>query len=270
MERARRTIHGLLLPVLAVCVAVAGTAACGNKQLIPQGVTQPDRYLFDRATAELKDDNWMNARTYFQQIVDNYPQSPLRPDAKLGVGDTYLGENTVESVVLAAAEYKDFLAFYPTHARADYAQYKLAMSHFSKMRAPQRDQSETREAIKEFDVFFERYPNSALIPEVKQKWREARDRLTEADYLVGVYYFKAKWWTGAIERFKAVLKEDPEFTLRDGVYYYLAESLIERGARADKEREAEALPYFERLLAEFKESEFLLEARKRVEELKAQ
>ena len=59
-------------------------------------------------------------------------------------------------------------------------------------------------------------------------------------------------------------------TLRDGVYYYLAESLIERGARADKEREAEALPYFERLLAEFKESEFLLEARKRVEELKAQ
>jgi outer membrane protein assembly factor BamD len=256
--------------VLGLCGAIGGAAACGKKQVIPQGVTQPDRYLFDRANAELKDKNWTNARTYFQQIVDNYPQSPLRPDAKLGVGDTYLGENTVESVVLAAAEYKDFLAFYPTHPRADYAQYKLAMSHFSKMRAPQRDQSETREALKEFDVFFERYPGSTLIPEVKQKWREARDRLTESEYLVGVHYFKRKWWPGAIARFRQVLKEDPEFTLRDGVYYYLAESIIERGARTDKEKEAEALPYFERLLTEFKESEFLEPARKRVEELKAQ
>jgi outer membrane protein assembly factor BamD len=212
----------------------------------------------------------VNARTYFQQIVDNYPQSPIRPDAKLGVADTYLGENTIESVVLAAAEYKDFLAFYPTHSRADYAQYKLAMSHFSKMRAAQRDQSETREAIKEFDVFFERYPGSPLAPEVRQKWRDARDRLTESEYLVGVFYFKTKWWTGAIARFKQILKDDPEFTTRDGVYYHLAESIIERGARTDKEKEAEALPYFECLLAEFKESEFVLRARKRVEELKAQ
>jgi outer membrane protein assembly factor BamD len=259
-----------LLSVLALSALAVAVPACGQKQLIPQGVTQPDRYLFDRANAELKDENWANARTYFQQIVDNYPQSPLRPDAKLGVADTYLGEDTVESVVLAAAEYKDFLAFYPTHPRADYAQYKLAMSHFSKMRAPQRDQSETREAIREFDVFFERYPESALVPEVKKKWREARDRLTESEYLVGVFYFKQKWWAGAIPRFKQILKEDPEFTGRDGVYYYLAESIIERGARTDKDKEAEALPYFERLLAEFKESEFLPDARKRVEELKAQ
>jgi outer membrane protein assembly factor BamD len=172
--------------------------------------------------------------------------------------------------VLAAAEYRDFLAFYPTHPRADYAQYKLAMSHFQKMRAPARDQSETREAIKEFDVFFERYPDSPLIPEVKAKWREARDRLTESEYLVGVFYFKSKWWPGAIERFKRILKEDPNFTLRDGVYYHLAEALIERGARTDKEREAEALPYFERLLAEFMESEYLADAMRRVEELKNQ
>lgn len=239
-------------------------ACTGNKNIIPQGVTQPDRYLFDRANEAMKDKNWMNARTYFQQIIDNYPQSPFRPDSKLGVGDAHLGENTVESVVLAASEFREFLTFYPTHARADYAQYKLAMSHFTKMRAAQRDQSETREAIKEFDTFFERYPNSPLLPEVKQKWREARDRLTEADYLVGVFYFRSRWYPGAIPRFRQILAEDPGFSRRDGVYYYLAESL----ARTDKK--PEALPYFERLLAEFTESEFLLETRKRVEELKAQ
>ena len=54
------------------------------------------------------------------------------------------------------------------------------MSHFRQMRAAERDQTETRAALKEFDVFFERYANSALTPEVKQNWCVARDRLSES------------------------------------------------------------------------------------------
>ncbi len=251
-----------------LCVCALVTACGGKKQLIPKGVTQADKYLFDRANTELQEKHWTNARTYFQQIVDNYPQSPFRPDAKLGVGDAYLGENTAESVVLAQNEFKEFLSFYPTNPRADYAQYKLAMSHFSKMRAPQRDQTETRDALKEFDLFFERYPESSLTPEVKPKWREARDRLSESQYLVGVFYLKSRWYTGAIARFRQILMEDPQFSKRDGLYFYLGEALIERGKKTDKK--AEALPYFERVLSEFKDGEFAEEARKRIEALKAQ
>ena len=70
------------------------------------------------------------------QIVDTYTQSPYRPDAKLGIGDTYLGEGTAEALVLALNEFREFLAFFPTNARADYAQYKLGMVHFRQMRAP--------------------------------------------------------------------------------------------------------------------------------------
>ena len=69
--------------------------------------------------------------------------------AKLGVGDTYLGEGTSQSLVLAIAEFREFLTFYPTNPRADYAQYKLALAHYRQMRAPQRDQTETRAALKE-------------------------------------------------------------------------------------------------------------------------
>ncbi len=131
----------------------------------------------------MKNEEWINAREYFRQVVDGYPQSPVRPDSKLGVGDSYLGEGSAESLVLAAQEFREFLTFYPTNPRADYAQYKLAMSHHEQMRAPERDQTETREALKEFEIFFERYANSPLAPEVKQRWREARDRLSEASYL---------------------------------------------------------------------------------------
>jgi len=250
--------------LIVLFLLVLASACAGKKSSIPPGTAQPDKFLLDRGNEELKGENWLASREYFRQIVDNYPQSPLRPDAKLGVGDTYLGEGTTEALVLAANEFREFLTFYPTSPRADYAQYKLAMSHYRQMRAPERDQSETKEAIKEFEVFFQRYPNSPLTPEVKKQWREARDRLSEASYRVGLFYFRSRWYPGAIDRFREVLKEDPGYTRRDAVYYYLAESF----ARTDKK--AEAIPYFERLLKEFDQSEYRADAQKRLEELKAQ
>jgi outer membrane protein assembly factor BamD len=240
-------------------------AGCGGKgNVVPTNTANPDRFLFDRGTKALSERKWSNAREYFRQVVDNYPNSPHRPDAKLGVGDTYLGEKTSESLVLSANEYREFLTFYPTNPRADYAQYKLAMTHFEQMRAPERDQTETQAALREFQIFFDRYPMSPLIGEVRMKWREARDRLSRAEFRVGFHYYRIKWYVGAIPRFRRVLEEDPGYSGRDEVYFYLAESL----ARTDKK--AEAIPYFQRLLTEFDASEHLEDAKRRLEELKSQ
>jgi outer membrane protein assembly factor BamD len=238
-------------------------AACANRADAPApSGAQPDQFLFERGNAALKEREWVNARTYYQQIVDGYPQSPVRPDAKLGMGDAYLGENSPDSLVNAANEFREFLQFYPTHQRADYAQYKLAMTHAVQMRAADRDQSETRAALAEFEVFFQKFPNSPLTPEVKQQWRIARDRLSENSFRIGMTYFRQRWYPGAIDRFREVLRDDPEFSERDKVYFHLAESL----ARTDKP--AEAVPYFERLLAEFEQSEYLEDAKQRLAQIK--
>jgi len=256
-----------LWPVALVLVLAASTACGGKRSGIPANTANPDRFLFDRGNAALKDGKWLDAREYFRQVVDNYPQSPVRPDAKLGVGDSFLGEKSTESLVLAANEYREFLTFYPRHDRADYAQYKLAMSHFMQMRAPERDQTETVSALKEFQTFFATYPNSKLAGEVRMKWREARDRLSRAEFRVGLHYFRVRWCPGAIPRFRGVLKDDPQFSGRDEVYFYLAECL----ARTDKETgRAEAIPLLERLLTEFSQSEHAEDAKKRLDELKAQ
>ena len=240
--------------------------ACAShtRGLVPPGTTDPDKFLFDRGSVALNAKKWLTAREFFKQVVETYTQSPYRPDAKLGIGDTYLGEGTSEALVLAINEFREFLTFYPTNPRADYAQYKLAIAHFKQMRAPQRDQTETREAIKEFDSFVERYPQSKLLPEVQAKLREARDRLDDSDYQVGFFYFRNRWYPGAIDRLRALLKRDPGYTRRDAAYFYLGEALIKR------QLQAEALPYFEKLVQEFEQSEYLDDARKRIAELKAQ
>jgi outer membrane protein assembly factor BamD (BamD/ComL family) len=111
------------------------------------------------------------------------------------------------------------------------------------------------------------------MPEVKQNWRIARDRLSESSYRVGFQYYRRRWWPGAIDRFKEVLMEDAGFTGKDRLYFYLADSL--RGQYLDNpaqnaDKKAEAIPYYQRVLTEYPMSELRVEAEQRLQELKAQ
>ena len=273
--RGRLRSCGVLL--LAVAAAL-GPACASAPRRPPPGTLEPDKFLFERGTEELNDKDWFTAREYFRQLVDSYPQSPYRGDAKLGVGDTFLGEGTAEAYVLGINEFREFLSYYPTHSRADYAQFKLGMAHYYQMRGPMRDQTETLEAIKELTTFVERYPRtcppgtssgalrqcSDLLPEAQKRLREARDRLGDHELGVGLQYFRQKWYPGAIERLKPLLDRDPQFSHRDAALFYLAESFDKVG------RPAEALPYYDRLLKEFEQSEFLQRAEVRAAAIRTQ
>jgi outer membrane protein assembly factor BamD len=255
--------HLSVLAAVVLLAALVGGCASGSAKKPPTGTPNPDKFLFDRGTENLNNHRWAVAREYFRQLVDTYPQSTYREDGKLGVGDTYMGEHSAESFVLAINEFREFLNFYPQSKRAHYAQYKLGMAHFSQMRDPMRDQTESREAIRELDVFVNRYPDSMFHDEAKQHLREARDRLDTWDLQVGIQYYKFRWYAGAIGRLEPLIKDDPEFTNRDAAYYYLGESFLKF------KQDARALPVFERLVKEFEKSEYLEAAKKRVAELKA-
>ena len=83
---------------------------------------------------------------------------------------------------------------------------------------------------------------------------------------MGLFYLRIKWWSGAIARFKPLVEgpsPDPGYTRKDAVYFNLADAL----EKSDKA--AEALPYYERLVKEFEQSQYLVEAKRRIELLKA-
>jgi outer membrane protein assembly factor BamD len=261
-------MHKAQLCLLALATVLSlGLAGCASSGAVSVAPNEADKVLLERGNEALAAKKWITARQYFSKLLEGYPQSPFRADAKLGVGDSYLGENNTASFVYAVNEYREFLAFYPTNLRADYAQYQLGMVHLRQMLGPQRDQTETKEAIHEFQTFLDRYPNSPMLPEAKKRLREAKDRLADGELQVGTFYLHVKFYPGAIPRLRGLLDSDPEYSRKDAVYFYLAESLEKSGTAAGK---AEALPYYERLVKEFETSEFLEEARKRIELLKTE
>ena len=254
--------------LIGLVAAMLTMTACGGREVEIPALTEADadQILFERGSQALTDEAWSTAREYFVQIRDNYPQSPLRAQARLGVIESYEGEGTEVAYLSALNELREFLRLYPpTHELAPRAQFKLGMVYFNQMRRPERDQSETRAAVAEFEAFVEQYAEFAdppLLAEARARLREARDRLSDANFMVGHFYYRLRYYPGAIDRFREILDEDPGYTRRDAVYFHLADSL------ATTDRGPEALPLFERLISEFPATEYLEDANLRIAELK--
>ena len=267
----RRPMKAAGLPVPGASILAAATlalTACGGGAVVIPALTEADadQILFERGTQALTEEAWSTAREYFVQIRDNYPQSPLRAQARLGIVDSYEGEGTDVAYLSALTELREFLRLYPpTHELAPEAQLKLGMVYFNQMRRPERDQTETRSAITELETFVEQYAEFAgpqLLAEARARLRDARDRLSDSNFLVGRFYYRLRYYPGAIDRFREILDEDPGYTRRDAVYFHLADSL------ATTDRGPEALPLFERLVSEFPTTEYLEDASLRIAELK--
>ncbi len=248
--------------VLGLALVLAACGSSGNPRLPAPGELGADKFLFDRGQEALEKHRWLDAREYFRRLIDTYPGSEHRRDAKIGLGDSYLGEGRTDSLILAANEFREFLTFFPLAPKADYAQYRLAICHARQMLSPERDQTATLAALQEAETFLRNYPQSAYRPEVLKMQRQARDRLSEAEYLVGVLYFRLRSYAGAVARFEALLVADPEYSGRDGVYFYLGEAFVKGGDTATARR------WYERLMKEFAQSDYLDEARTRVAALK--
>ncbi|HYN07880.1 MAG TPA: outer membrane protein assembly factor BamD [Vicinamibacterales bacterium] len=258
----------------ALYLLVASVGCASAPPLPAAGSVDADKFLFDRGSKALAEKKWLNAREYFRRLVDTYPGSPFRADAKLGIGDAYLGEGRSDSIVLAANEFREFLTFFPLSGRADYAQYKLAVAQMRQMLGPERDQTATKSALAELDRFLQGYPNSPLRPEVEKLRREARDRLSESEFRVGLFSYRSRNYGGAVARFTALLKDDPEYTFRDGAYFYLAETYLkalenpQTPAPMQEQIRKDAIALYEKLVAEFKTSEYLERANNRLAEFK--
>ena len=132
--RTAPVVRILRVPAWATLLLLVTSACASSDNPLPLGAAGADLALYELGMEALEERRWLPAREYFAAVVDNYPQSVVRPDAMLGIGDTYYGEGSVATYLQAINEFEQFLSFFPLHLRADYAQYKLGMAHYDQMR----------------------------------------------------------------------------------------------------------------------------------------
>jgi outer membrane protein assembly factor BamD len=248
---------------LAGLVGALLLAGCGAKDPdIATLSSRSDRVIWEAGSEAMENRHWENARQHFRRIIESFPQSEYGPPARLAMGDAYFREGGIANYILATAAYREFLRIFPSHARADYAQFQAAESVFAQKHSPDRDQSPTRSALEEYQRLLDLYPDSQYAETARARIQDCRQSLARAEFLAGYFYQRTRRvYRAAIARYEGLLEEYPDYERIDEVLFRLAQALFAQ------KRVAEALPRLGRLLEEFPDSEFADDAKELAETL---
>jgi outer membrane protein assembly factor BamD len=249
-------------PVLGAALALPILSCAHGGIDVASLSSSNDEVVWAAGVKALEKKNWENARQHFKRIVEGFPQSEHAPEARLNLAEAYFEEGGTANLILAIAQYRDFLTLFPSHPRADYAQFRTAEAYFKQKNSPDRDQDPTIKALAEYQRLLDVYPQSNLIEKARGRIHECREILARAEFLAGYFYQRTRQaWRAATLRYQVILKDYPDYSRTDEVLFRMAECYAAAG------RMGEALPLLDRLLREYPQSEFAVDARKLNDEL---
>ncbi len=252
-RRAQR-LAGRLGALAAAVALLSALPACrhGGQADIATLTAGSDEVLWQAATKDIAKKRYEVGRQYLNRIIEGFPNSSHQPDARLLLADSYFNEGGMANYILAATHYREFGNLYPSHPKADYAQFQVAECYFKQRLSPDRDQTNTEKALEEFERFEELHPESPLMEEAKTRIAQCRWSLARADFLVGYFYQRTrKFYRAAIQRYESLLTSYPDYAQMDEVLFRLSECLVLSG------RAPEALPHLSKLIDSYPSSRWL-------------
>jgi outer membrane protein assembly factor BamD len=223
-----------------------------------------DRVLFEEAAKEVRKGHHDTGRLLFATIINTYPDSAFLPLAKLAIADSFFLEGTTSSLIQAAQAYQDWLTFFPTDPLADDASLKVAEAEMRQMGLSDRDISHARKAELRLKVLLQQYPGSPLRTTVEARLAEVQENLAMHNLQIARFYYDVKYSTGkgglkgAQSRLKEIVDKYPCFSFNDEVFYRLASTYQQ------EEEPDEAARYYQKLVQEFPESEFIEKAQEQL------
>jgi outer membrane protein assembly factor BamD len=237
---------------------------CHKKRLeITPAQTTSDESLYKLGEQLIKKDP-ERARLYLRQVIDSYPKSFYAQRAKLAIANSYFDKGDESSMILAAAEYREFINLFPYSPSASFAQYRIAMTFFTKILSPGRDQNKTVQALNEFKKVVSQYPLSEEAKQAQQRIKECEQKLAQHTFIIAKFYYRRMAYKASSTRLVEILTNYPDFSKLDQVYFYLADSYA-RWGKTD-----ESLPFFTKLITDYPQSAWAKKAQKRLKEIEAQ
>lgn len=259
MNRHSKTALGLAILFLILLTLISSCHKKKPLEIAPE-IASSDEALYKVGEQVIKKDT-EKGLLYLRQLIDSFPRSFYAQRAKLLIADTYFNKGDESNMLLASAEYREFIRSYPYSPSAAYCQYQIAMSYYKKAFKPGRDQSKTIQALEEFKKVIANYPASDQARAAEEKIKDCEQRLAEHTFIIGNTYFTQKAYLAAIDRLKEIMTSYPAFTKMDLVYYLLGECYF------IIKKYDEAVPYFRKVVSDYAQSRKARTAQDRLKEI---
>ena len=249
---------------IAVLVLVSGCASGARKpdKITQELLTSPKEVLFEKGKGLFDKKKFDQGRKYLNFVFETYPNEKEGRQALLLVADSYFRQGGATGYTEARFRYRDYLNRYPGAPQRDYARYQFALCYDKEHEKSDRDQTSTREALQQYRVLLQEFPNSTYVTVALERIRRLTDALADHEFGVGYFYIRKGAPGAALGRFTAIEQRFPDYAAKDRLFYYEAEALRRLG------RAEEASRYYSRVIEEFPASEFAKMARGRAAKIR--
>jgi outer membrane protein assembly factor BamD len=202
-----------LVVVMAAGIALSGCASTTLPSFASifggedKNAIQPDEpadKLYNEGLTHLQKKEYSPAAKKFEEVDRQHPYSEWGRKSLLMSAYAYYEEGKYDETAQAATRY---VTLHPGSPDAAYAAYLAAASYYDQIPDITRDQARTEKALKALEEVVRKYPDSQYAETARQKVGVARDQLAGKEMLIGRYYLERRNYTGAINRFKAVVTQ---------------------------------------------------------------
>lgn len=139
----------------------------------------------------------------------------------------------------ASTLFKQFIQTYPESAFAEECLFMMGFCDYKASPKARLDQQVTDRALSEFQLYLNRYPNSARKEKINGYMDELRDKLSYKAYLNARNYYLREYYKAAAISLQNCLKDFPGSRYREEIMYMLFVSKYEMAVNSVEEKKLE-------------------------------
>lgn len=230
-------------------------SSCGEyHQIVKSG---DYNLMYDKAREYYNKGDYTKAKDLFNTISAVYIGTARAQTIAYYKAFCSFGQRNYEE---AAEYFRQFLKQYPESPSFQECLYYVGYCNYLSSPNPRLDQTATQEAIKDFQTYLNRYPNSHRKDLVNEYLELMWDKLAQKDYLSAENYYKRERWVSAIVSLNNCLKDYPGTRHREKIMYMLFNSKYELAVNSYElkqyERFTEAKEEYYYFVDEYPNSEY--------------
>ncbi len=183
---------------------------------------------YDQAELMFEQRNFNNAIENYQHLIDQFPFSPHAENAELKIALSYY---QLQEYAEAINALNDFQRMHPTNKDLPMAAYYLAMAYYDQIHRPDQDQSNTENALQQFEILERRFPESPFAQLAHDRIQVCREVLARNELFIGDYYYKRANFRATESRMAELMQKYPDTPVAPEALYKLGVTLQKEGKK---------------------------------------
>lgn len=170
----------------------------------------------------------------------------------------------IRDYVMASHYFRTFHQAFPQNEHAEEFLFLAAYCKYLDSPRSSLDQSTTLEAIRDFQIFINRYPGSERVAEANRLIDELRLKQEQKVFDIALLYYNIRDYVASITTFKALIQDYPNSRFREEAFFNVVRASFEYAQQSIPDRQAErfseVVAAHNRLRRNFPESRFLTQS----------